>query len=116
MDHFHDRLRLLPPPRARHRTGPPDVSPAIPHVSWQHAMSPDRRWALICDAEGRNLAEIHRPALTTGPEGRTRTFEEVVRLMAAAPELLAVLDRIASSRGLDPGVARRARAMLSAIR
>lgn len=90
---------------------------------WHAAMSEDRRWALLCDSAGRNLGEIHRPALSVGPLGRPLTFEQVVRLMSAAPEMhdlvqaLAALDEtdgdsVASLASLRD----RARALLGALR
>ncbi|WP_298700191.1 hypothetical protein [uncultured Variovorax sp.] len=69
---------------------------------WRFALSADRRWALVCDADGRNLAEVHRPALGTGPIGRPLTFEQVVRLMGAAPDLLALLQETMAPGGIGP--------------
>lgn len=73
---------------------------AIGH--WTYAVSPDRRWALVCDDAGRNLAEVHRPAVAVGPEGRLLTFEALVRLMCAAPELLALLEETVAPGGIGP--------------
>lgn len=90
---------------------------------WSYAISPDRRWALVCDAAGRNLAEVHRPAVAIGPDGRLLTFEQVVRLMCAAPELLALLEASVMPGGIGPhefgrpgGYRERALAALTACR
>lgn len=69
--------------------------------AWCCALSPDGRWALVHDAQGRNLAEIHRPAVATGPDGRERTFAQVVRLMSAAPDLMTLVEEFAASGGTD---------------
>lgn len=58
---------------------------------WHAAVSADRGWALLIDAQGRNIAEVHRPAVAAGPLGRTLTFAQAVQLMAAAPELLGLV-------------------------
>lgn len=69
---------------------------------WRYALSADRRWALVYDAAGRNLAEVHRPALATGPNGRQLTFDNVVRLMSVAPDLLALLQETVAPGGIGP--------------
>jgi len=78
---------------------------------------------LVHDAQGRNLAEVHRPAIATGPDGRTLTFEQIVRLMSAAPDLVALLEESVAPGGIGehafsrPGGYRdRARALLAVCR
>lgn len=92
-------------------------------VAWRWMLSPDHRWALVHDAQGRNLAEVHRPALATEPDGRFLTFAQVVRLMSAAPELLALVEETVASGGIDAhafartgGYRDRALALLAACR
>ena len=65
-------------------------------------MSDDGRWALIYDAHARNLAEVHRPAVATGPLGRSLCFAQVVTLMRAAPELHALLQESVEAAGIGP--------------
>lgn len=78
-------------------TSPSCVYPrpfALP--AWHAALSADHGWALLIDAQGRNIAEVHRPAVAAGPLGRALTFAQAVQLMAAAPELLALVRAMAA--------------------
>jgi len=82
-----------PPASGRPAAGPP--------AAWQCVFSADHRWSLIYDEHFHNLAEIHRPALPTGPDAPpAMRFEEAVLLMRAAPQLLVLLQDMAMS---DPG-------------
>lgn len=89
---------------------------------WVCTLSADRRWALISDAQGRNIAELHRPPLSTGPLGRSLTFEQTAQLMAAAPELLELLRETVAPGGIGSheftrpgGYRERALALLASV-
>jgi len=91
-------------------------------IVWRYALSVDRHWALVFDAQGRNLGEVHRPALAAGPDGRLLTFEQVVRLMCAAPRMRTLLQEIVAAGGADVPASRaqdgclaRARALLAEL-
>ncbi|VTY23869.1 Uncharacterised protein [Xylophilus ampelinus] len=113
MHPFHDPHSFDPSRATSERAEP--QTPCTDR-SWRYALSADRQWALVCDAEGRNLAEIHRPAVTTGPFGRTRTFEEVVGLMAAGPDLVDLLDGLARSGQLSADAQSQVHALLLCMR
>lgn len=120
MDTFDPRAPLA---------GAPGVTPRTPHAAgvsapsqavrvWRYALSADRRWALLVDGQGRNLAEVHRPVLAAGPEGRLLTFEQVVRLMCGAPQLRALLQEgveAGEAGGAPAGWLERARALLAEL-
>jgi hypothetical protein len=86
------------------RSLPASGRPAAgPPAAWQCVFSPDHHWALIYDEYFHNLAEIHRPLLPTGRDAPpAMRFEEAVLLMRSAPQLLALLQDLATS---DPGEA-----------
>lgn len=70
--------------------------------AWKAVLSGDGCWALVYDGQGRNLAEVHRPKLSTGPLGRSLCFAQVVALMRAAPELCALLQESVAPGGVGP--------------
>ncbi|MFS2053485.1 hypothetical protein [Variovorax sp.] len=123
MDSSDPRTPFFPPPAVA--GGAPGAGgPREPQASivWRYALSVDRRWALVFDAQGRNLGEVHRPALAAGPDGRLLTFEQVVRLMCAAPRMRTLLQEIVASGGADVPASRaqdgclaRARALLAEL-
>ncbi|MDN4592088.1 hypothetical protein DBA29_26770 [Xenophilus aerolatus] len=70
--------------------------------AWKAVLSGDGCWALVYDAQGRNLAEVHRPKLSTGPLGRSLCFAQVVALMRAAPDLSKLLQESIAPSGIGP--------------
>jgi len=104
-------MQHVPPvPRAR-RIPSADATPSSIELparrargagAWKAVLSSDGCWALVYDAQGRNLAEVHRPKLSTGPLGRSLCFAQVVALMRAAPELCALLQESVAPDGIGP--------------